>query len=137
MRRFWTMLAHYHGKVLNYSELGQSFGLSDVAIRNYIETLAGTFMIRVLAPWHENLGKRLIRRPKIYFRNTGLLHTLLSIQSREDLLSHPILGFSWEGFVLENIVAGNWTCFFSIGVQDGVLRSNIHPHLKERPPWIA
>ncbi len=103
MRRFWTMLAHYHGRLLNYAELGQSFGLSDVAIRGYVETLAGTFMIRVIPPWFENLGKRLIRRPKIYFRDTGLLHSLLAIHSQKDLLSHPILGFSWEGFTLENL----------------------------------
>jgi len=104
MRRFWMMLAHYHGQVLNYSELGRAFGLSDMAIRRYIEILSGTFMARILQPRHVNLSKRLVKRPKVYIRDSGILHTLLSIHSMEDLQSNPKIGASWEGFALENLV---------------------------------
>jgi uncharacterized protein len=104
MRRFWMMLAHYHGQVLNYSELGRAFGLSDMAIRRYIDILSGTFMARILQPWHVNIGKRLVKRPKVYIRDSGILHTLLSIQSMEQLQSNPKIGASWEGFAMENLV---------------------------------
>lgn len=101
LRRFWMMLCHYHGQNMNYSEFARSFGVSDMTIRRYLDILEGTFMIRVLQPWHTNLGKRLVKSPKIYFRDTGLLHTLLSIQTEEELMSHPRLGASWEGFAIE------------------------------------
>ena len=101
MRRFWTMLCHYHGQVLNHAELGRSFGVSDMTVRRYLEILEGTFMIRLLRPWHSNVGKRLVKRPKLYLRDTGLLHELLSIGSARDLMTHPKLGASWEGFALE------------------------------------
>ena len=101
LRRFWIMLCHYHGQILNHSELARSFGISDMTVRRYLEILEGTFMIRLLHPWHVNIGKRLVKRPKLYIRDSGILHTLLSIQSEKDLASHNKLGASWEGFALE------------------------------------
>lgn len=101
LRRFWTMLSHYHGQVINYSEIGRSFGISDVTVRKYIEILEGTFMLRVLQPWHVNTGKRLVKRPKIYLRDSGLFHTLLNIDNFDQLSAHPKLGASFEGFALE------------------------------------
>lgn len=103
MRRFWTMLAHYHGQLLNYSELARSFGISDMTTRKYIDILKGTFMIRTLQPWYENLGKRIVKRPKIYFRDSGIFHSLMSIEKTWELLSHNKLGASWEGFAIESI----------------------------------
>ncbi len=101
MRRFWQMIAHYQGQVINYSELGRSFGASDKTIRNYLDILTGTFMVRQLRPWHENIKKRQVKRPKIYFRDSGIYHSMLSIEAKRSLLSHPKLGASWEGFALE------------------------------------
>ncbi len=105
LRRFWTMLCHAHGQVVNLSELGRSFGVSDMTVRAYLDVLSAGFMVRQLQPWHANLGKRLVRRPKIYIRDSGLLHALLSIGARDELLSHPIAGASWEGFALESLAA--------------------------------
>jgi predicted AAA+ superfamily ATPase len=102
LRRFWTMLCHYHGQMLNHSELARSFGVSDMTIRRYLDILEGTFMIRLLQPWYVNIGKRLVKRPKLYIRDSGLLHTLLAIRSIPDLASHNKLGASWEGFALES-----------------------------------
>jgi predicted AAA+ superfamily ATPase len=104
LRRFWTMLAHYHGQILNFSELSRSFGVSDMTIRRYIEILEGTFMVRLLQPWHENVGKRLVKSPKLYIRDTGILHSLLTTENESQLLSHPKLGASWEGFCIENAI---------------------------------
>lgn len=101
MRRFWTMLCHYHGQVLNYSEFARSFGVSDTTVRRYLDILEGAFMVRLLQPWHANIGKRLVKRPKVYFRDSGLLHALLSVRSGRDLAAHNKLGASWEGFALE------------------------------------
>lgn len=101
MRRFWTMLAHYHGQVWNASEIGRSMGLSDKTVRSYLDILSGTYMIRQLQPWHENIGKRQIKSPKIYFRDSGLLHNLLGLGDMHSLLAHPRIGASWEGFVIE------------------------------------
>lgn len=101
LRRFWTMLSHYHGQVINYSEIARSFGISDMTVRKYIDILEGTFMIRVLQPWHTNIGKRLVKRPKIYLRDSGLFHTLMNIDNNGQLVSHPKLGASFEGFALE------------------------------------
>ncbi|MCG8699706.1 MAG: ATP-binding protein, partial [Bacteroidales bacterium] len=101
--RFWQMLSHYHGQLLNYSELATSFGMSDHTIRRYIDILAGTFMIRVLQPWHANIGKRVFKKPKIYLRDSGIYHSLQSITTQETLQSHPKLGASWEGFALETV----------------------------------
>jgi uncharacterized protein len=103
LRRFWEMLSHYHGQLLNYSELGRSFGISDTAARRYVEILEGTFMVRLLRPWHANLGKRLVKAPKLYLRDSGVFHTLQAIETRRELLVHNRLGASWEGFVIEEI----------------------------------
>ncbi len=104
LRRFWSMLAHYHGNIFNASELGRSFGASDVTMRRYLDLLTGTFMIRQLQPWYENGKKRQVKSPKIYFRDSGILHTLLAIHDRNELLLHPKLGASWEGFALEEVI---------------------------------
>jgi predicted AAA+ superfamily ATPase len=101
LRRFWTMLAHYHGQILNYSEISRSFGISDMSVRKYIDILDGTFMVRVLRPWYANIGKRLVKQPKIYIRDSGIFHSLMSIENFDQLNSHPKLGASWEGFALE------------------------------------
>ncbi len=101
MRRFWTMLAHYHGQIWNASELGRAMGLSDKTMRSYLDILTGTFMIRQLQPWHENIGKRQVKAPKIYFRDSGILHKLLGLPDYHTLLGHPRVGASWEGFALE------------------------------------
>lgn len=103
--RFWTMLSHYHGQVLNYSELARSFGISDVTVRNYIDILEGTFMVRILQPWYINTKKRIVKRPKVYIRDSGIFHSLMSIENQEQLLSHNKIGASWEGFALECVSA--------------------------------
>jgi len=103
LHRFWTMVSHYHGQVINYSELGRSFGLSDMTAKKYTDILEGTFMLRTLQPWYANLGKRIVKRPKIYFRDSGLLHSLMNLNSIEQLTGHPKLGASWEGFALDCI----------------------------------
>lgn len=104
LRRFWLMLAHYHGQILNASEIGKSLGIDDHTVRRYLDILAGTFMIRQLQPWHENISKRQVKSPKIYFRDSGLFHSLLDIPSFSKLQRHPKLGSSWEGFALEEII---------------------------------
>lgn len=101
LRRFWIMISHYHGGLLNFSEIGRSLGVSDHTIRRYLEILEGTFMVRLLAPWHANVGKRLVKAPKLYIRDSSLFHLLQSIGNQEDLFAHPKLGASWEGFALE------------------------------------
>jgi hypothetical protein len=102
--RFWTMLSHYHGQILNYQELGRSFGLSDTAVRHYLDILEGTFMIRLLKPWYENIGKRLVKAPKLYLRDSGIFHALQGIPDSVALTSNPKLGASWEGFILEELI---------------------------------
>ena len=99
--RFWRMLAHYHGGVWNAAELGRSMDAGPATINAYRDLLAGTFMIRVLPPWFENLGKRLVKSPKVYLRDSGILHFLLGIEEAEELPLHPRYGASWEGFALE------------------------------------
>lgn len=103
MRRFWLMLAHYHGQIFNASEIGKSLGISDHTVRRYLDILAGTFMVRILSPWFENLKKRQVKSPKIYFRDSGILHALLGIRNKTELDMHPKLGSFWEGFALEEI----------------------------------
>jgi len=103
-RRFLTMLAHYHGQVINYSELSRSFGISDMTVRRHIEVLESTFMVRLLPPWHANLGKRLVKRPKLYLSDSGIVHSLLGIEGSHALISHPKVGASWEGFALECVL---------------------------------
>ena len=104
MHRFWTMLAHYHGQTWNASELARSMGLSDKTIRSYLDILSGTYMVRQLQPWHENLAKRQVKAPKVYLRDSGLLHTLLALPDMHTLTAHPKVGASWEGFVLEQVI---------------------------------
>lgn len=104
MRRFWTMLAHYHGQIWNASEFARSMGLNDKTVRGYLDILTGTFMVRQLQPWFENLGKRQVKSPRIYLRDSGLLHTLLTLKDYDSLLAHPKVGASWEGFVIEQIL---------------------------------
>lgn len=116
LRRFWAMLAHYHGNIFNASELGRSFGSSDTTIRRYLDILTGTFMIRQLQPWHANVSKRQVKAPKIYFRDSGLFHTILDISDLSQLQKHPKLGSSWEGFALEEVIRArgikSHQCFF-------------------------
>lgn len=102
--RFWTMVAHYHGQIWNSAEPARSLGISDTTVRRYLDLLNDVFMIRILPPWHANLKKRQVKSPKIYFRDTGLLHQLLGIRSEQELLSHPKSGASWEGYVIEEIL---------------------------------
>ncbi|MEZ4828402.1 MAG: ATP-binding protein [Bacteroidia bacterium] len=104
MRRFWTMLSHLHGQQVNLSSLGKSLEVSHTTIRNYLDILTDLYMIRQLQPWAGNTKKRLVKSPKIYIRDSGLLHRLLSIAEYNDLMGHPVLGHSWEGFVIENIL---------------------------------
>lgn len=105
LRRFWTMVAHYHAQTWNAAELARSLGASESTARHYLELLCGTFVVRRLMPWHTNLGKRELKAPKVYVRDTGLLHALLGLRTRAELLSHPKLGASWEGFALEQVLA--------------------------------
>ncbi len=102
--RFWTMLAHYHGQVWNAADPARSLGVSEPTTRRYLDILSGVFMIRQLQPWHANLKKRQVKAPKIYFRDTGLLHQLLGIRLTKDLLTHPKCGASWEGYVIEETI---------------------------------
>ena len=104
LMRFWTMLAHYHGQTWNASEASRSFGVSDMTVRRYLDILEGVFMIRVLQPWYANIHKRQVKSPKIYFRDSGLLHTLLGIHSELDLYTHPKTGASWEGYAIEETI---------------------------------
>jgi predicted AAA+ superfamily ATPase len=104
MRRFWRMLAHYHAQTWNASELSRAMGVSDKTVRSYLDILTGTFMIRQLQPWYENISKRQVRAPKVYLRDSGLLHSLLNIQDKHTLLGHPKVGASWEGYVIEQVL---------------------------------
>ncbi len=104
MRRFWTMLAHYHGQTWNSSELARALGVSDKTISRYLDILEGTFMAFRLPPWHANVGKREVKAPKVYVADTGLLHSLLGIGERDALLAHPKCGASWEGFMLREVI---------------------------------
>lgn len=104
MRRFWTMLAHFHGQTWNASALAQSMGLSDKTVRSYLDILTGTFMVRQLQPWYANISKRQVKSPKIYLRDSGILHSLLELPDRHSLLAHPRVGASWEGFALEQVL---------------------------------
>lgn len=116
MRRFWMMLVHYHGQILNASELSKSLGISHHMVRKYLDLLNGTFMVRILSPWFENLKKRQVKSPKIYFRDSGILHALLGIQTRKELHLYPKLGSFWEGFALEEVIrqfsASMEECYF-------------------------
>ncbi len=114
MERFWRMLAHVHGQIFNRSKLGESLGVSYNTVRNHLSILIKTFIMRELLPLEVNIKKRLIKAPKIYIRDSGLLHTLLEIETQEELFGNPVFGHSWEGFVVENIlnVMPRWRPFF-------------------------
>lgn len=101
--RYWTMLAQVHAELLNWSELGRSMGVSDASARRYADVLEGALMIRQLRPWHENIGKRQVKSPKLYIRDSGLLHLLLGVRGQSELETHPRLGASWEGFIIEQL----------------------------------
>jgi predicted AAA+ superfamily ATPase len=104
LRRFWAMLAHYHGQTWNSSEFARSFGVADTTVRNYLDLLTSALVVTQLQPWHENISKRQVRSPKIYISDSGILHTLLNITHLQDLERHPKLGASWEGFVMNQVL---------------------------------
>lgn len=104
LRRFWMMLAHYHGQLFNASEMGNSLDLSHPTVQRYLDILTGTFMMRQLNPWYENISKRQVKSKKIYFRDSGIFHTLLNIKDYQSLLTNPKLGASWEGLALESVI---------------------------------
>lgn len=116
LRRFWMMIAHYHGQIFNASEIGNAMDLSHHTVKNYLDILTGTFMVRQLTPWFENIAKRQVKSKKIYFRDAGILHTLLNIKNKSELLSNPKIGASWEGFALESIIRhlklDEYDCYF-------------------------
>lgn len=134
MRRFWLMLVHYHGQIFNASEIAKSLGVSDHTTRRYLDILAGTFMIRELSPWFENIQKRQVRSPKIYFRDSGILHALLNIKEVSELDTYPRLGAFWEGFALEEVIrsyeAGPEEAFFWATQADAELDLFIIKHGK-------
>jgi predicted AAA+ superfamily ATPase len=104
MRRFWSMLAHHHAQLWNASEIGRSFGVADTTVRGYLDRLTDALVVRQLKPWHENIGKRQVKAPKIYIRDSGLLHALLNLGSQRDIEGHPKLGASWEGYLIDQIM---------------------------------
>jgi uncharacterized protein len=105
LRRFWTMLAHHQGGLLNVAQLARNLGVDAKTAASYIDLLCDLLLVRRLQPWHDNLGKRLVKSPKTYVRDTGLLHALLALGTRDQLLGHPVIGASWEGFCIENAIA--------------------------------
>lgn len=116
MRRLWMMLTHLHGRVLNASELARALDISQPSVKRYLEILSGTFLIRLLQPWFANIGKRQVKSPKVYFRDSGLLHSFLNLECMANLRTHPAIGSSWEGFALEQVVhlmgAESRECYF-------------------------
>ena len=116
MRRFWSMLAHYHGQIWNASEFARAFGVADTTVRRHLDQLVSTFALRLLPPWHENIGKRQVKSPRVYVADSGILHALLGLRNRDDIVSHAKVGASWEGFMLEQVArrlrAQREECFF-------------------------
>jgi uncharacterized protein len=112
LRRFWTMLAHYHGQIWNGSEFARSIGVSEPTARRYLDILSGAYVVTQVQPWYENINKRQVKSPKVYIKDTGLLHTLLSLEG-DAIMQHPKLGFSWEGFIVEQLINRiGKPCFF-------------------------
>ena len=103
--RFWTMLAHHHGQTWNGAEFARAMGLGESTVRRYLDLLSDAFMLRQLQPWHANIRKRQVKSPKVYVRDSGLLHQLLGINSERDLVTHPKIVASWEGYVIEEVLA--------------------------------
>jgi len=116
IRRFVQMVAHYHGQTWNSSEIGRSLGTTDVTVKGYLDLLSSSYLVRVLPPWHENLGKRVVKAPKVYVTDSGLLHALLGVEKHEDLVGHPKSGASWEGFAIHQLIthlrAAREECYF-------------------------
>jgi predicted AAA+ superfamily ATPase len=116
LRRFWTMIAHYHGQTWNGSEIARSFGVKMSTVRRYLDIMTSALVMRQLQPWYENLGKRQVKSPKVYIIDSGLLHALLNLETHHDLLAHPKIGASWEGFAIDEVVrrigARPEECFF-------------------------
>lgn len=116
LSRFWAMLAHIHGRTINWSELGRSLGVSDMTVRRYFDLLTSTYVVRELKPWHENISKRQVKQPKVFVADSGLLHTHLDLETLAQLERHPSLGASWEGFCLEQAICALGArpdqCFF-------------------------
>lgn len=116
LRRFWSMLAHVHAQTLNWSELGRSMSIADTTVRSYVDILEGALVVSTLKPWHENISKRQVKAPKVFVRDSGLLHSLLDIESLEQLEGHPRVGGSWEGFGIQQVVhqlgARHDQCFY-------------------------
>jgi hypothetical protein len=104
LRRFWNMVAHHHGQIWNASEIGRSLGEAHTTVKRHLDILCGAYVMRQLPPWFENLGKRQVKSPKVYLRDSGLLHALLGLSSHAELESHPKLGASWEGFAMEEVL---------------------------------
>jgi len=104
LRRFWNMVAHYHGQIWNAAELARALAVNESTVRRYLDLMAGVFMVRQLPPWFENLGKRQVKSPKVYVRDSGLLHSLLGVSNRRDLEYHPKVGASWEGYAVEEVL---------------------------------
>jgi predicted AAA+ superfamily ATPase len=104
LRRFWNMIAHYHGQIWNAAELARALAVNESTVRRYLDLMTGLFMVRQLPPWFENLGKRQVKAPKIYVRDSGLLHGLLGIAHQRDLEYHPKVGASWEGYAVEEVL---------------------------------
>jgi predicted AAA+ superfamily ATPase len=104
LRRFWSMIAHYHGQIWNAAELARALAVNESTVRRYLDLMTGVFMIRQLPPWFENLGKRQVKAPKVYVRDSGLLHALLGIANQRDLEHHPKVGASWEGYAVEEVL---------------------------------
>jgi len=130
MKRFWLMLTHYHGQIINFSELGRAFGISDTTVRRYIEILEGTYMINILQPWFTNTSKRLVKSPKLYFTDSGILHALENITSIAELESNIKLGASWEGFALQAVIG-------SLGKQTEVFFWRTHAGAEIDLTWKA
>ncbi|TFH65064.1 MAG: DUF4143 domain-containing protein, partial [Gemmatimonadales bacterium] len=105
LRRFWTMVAHYHGQLWNGAQIGRSLGVSETTARRYLDILAGSYMVRILPPWFEDLKKRQVKAPKAYLRDSGVLHALLGLKNPDAVHGHPKLGASWEGFAVEHVLA--------------------------------
>lgn len=104
IQRFWTMLAHYHGQIWNAAEPARSLGVGETTVRRYLDFMTDAFLLRQLRPWHQNLAKRQVKSPKVYVRDSGILHALLRLVSSDDVLAHPKAGASWEGFLLEQVL---------------------------------
>lgn len=116
LSRFWSMIAHYHGQVWNGAEFSRALAVSQPTVRRYLDLLSGVFMVRQLGPWHENLKKRQVKSPKVYVRDSGLLHALLGVATERDLVHHPKIGASWEGYAIDEIlkaVQPDEACFWA------------------------